>query len=366
MSFCDVFKEMGYDAVREDIYHKDKADVETALSKDKISYDDFLALLSPAAETFIEDTAQRSRYITMKRFGNTMSLYAPLYLSNECTNSCVYCGFNKNNDINRVTLSVKDALKEADTLYDSKMRDILLVSGEARKIVSMDYLKKIISGLHKKFASIAVEIYPLNKEGYEEIEKAGCDGLTIYQETYDENLYEKLHVKGRKRDFYSRLDTPDNGGLAGLRRIGIGVLMGLGDWRVDCAFLGAHAAYLIKKYWKSKVSVSFPRLRPAEGGYKSKEIVSDKNLLQTITAFRIFLNDVDIVLSTRENPELRDNLVPLGITKMSAGSRTNPGGYLINSNSLEQFEVEDKRTPDDVSKKLSKLGYDPVFKDWEA
>ena len=357
---------MDYGAIKEVIYAKSVSDVESALSKDKLSYDDFLALISPAAKGYIEDMARLASAITRKRFGNTMNIYAPLYLSNECTNSCVYCGFNKNNDIKRVTLSVDEALQEADILYDSKIRDILLVSGDAPKIVNMDYLKQIISRLREKFATIAVEIYPMSKDGYEQLEEAGCDSLTIYQETYDGKLYEKLHEKGKKRDFCYRLDTPDRGGAAGLRRIGIGILMGLGDWRVDGAFLGAHAAYLIKKYWKTKVSVSFPRLRPAHGGFEPLSTVTDKDLVQAVTAFRIYLNDIGIVLSTRERPELRDDLIPLGITQMSAGSRTNPGGYLLNPDSCEQFGVEDKRSPADFSKKLVELGYDPVFKDWEA
>jgi 2-iminoacetate synthase len=357
---------MDYDAVKEVIYSKSVSDVESALSRDKIGYDDFLALISPAAERYIEDMARRASAVTRKRFGYTMSIYAPLYLSNECTNSCVYCGFNKNNDIKRITLSVDEALQEADILYGSKIRDILIVSGEAPKLVNMDYLRQIISRLHEKFATVALEIYPMSKDGYEQLKEAGCDSLTIYQETYDGKLYEKLHEKGKKRDFYYRLDTPDRGGAAGLRRIGIGILMGLGDWRVDGAFLGAHAAYLIKKYWKTKISVSFPRLRPAHGGFKPLHTVSDKNLVQAITAFRIYMNDIGIVLSTREKAELRDDLIPLGITQMSAGSRTNPGGYLLNPDSCEQFDVEDKRSPADFSKKLFELGYDPIYKDWEA
>jgi 2-iminoacetate synthase len=366
MSFSDVYRGIDYNEVKAGLYAKGEADVKAALTKDKLTHDDLLALLSPAAEPLIEDLARRASFITRKRFGNTMNLYAPLYLSNECTNSCTYCGFNKNNDIDRVTLSVDEALREADIIYDSKMRDILLVSGEAPKIVTMEYLKDIISHLTKNFASIAVEIYPMDEAGYRELENAGCDGLTVYQETYDEALYETLHKKGKKRNFYYRMDTPDRGGRAGMRRIGIGILMGLSDWRVDAAILAAHASYLVKKYWKSKISVSFPRLRPAEGGFTAIQSVTDLNLLQAITAFRVYLNDISIVLSTREASELRDNLIPLGITQMSAGSKTNPGGYLTNADSSEQFSVEDQRSPGAVSKKLSDMGYDPVFKDWEA
>jgi len=295
-----------------------------------------------------------------------MNLYVPLYLSNECTNTCIYCGFNTKNDVNRVTLTIDEATREADSLYDTKMRDILLVSGEAPHIVTVDYLKEIIAKLAKRFASVAIEIYPMERDGYASLVDAGCDGLTIYQETYDEALYEKLHLGGKKRDFFHRLETPDRGGEAFIRRIGIGVLMGLSDFRTDCAFLAAHAAYLTKKYWRSKISVSFPRMRPAEGGYMPEHIITDSDLVQVITAFRIYMHDIGIVLSTREDEDLRDNILPLGITQMSAGSKTNPGGYTTHANSCEQFEVEDTRTPAEVALKLSNMGFDPTFKDWQT
>ncbi len=366
MSFYDIFKEMDYGDIREALADKSKNDVITALNKEKLTHDDLLALLSPVAAEFIEDMAQRAHEITRRRFGRTMGLYTPLYLSNECTNSCVYCGFSIDNRVGRVTLTVDEALREAKVIHDAGFRDILLVSGEAPNIIGIDYLAEVISRLREHFASIAVEVYPLTTEGYSRIVEAGCDGLTVYQETYDEVLYEKMHPKGKKRDFIHRLETPDRGGAAGVRRIGVGALMGLGDWRVDCAFLAAHASYLTKKYWKSKISVSFPRMRPAEGGFKPLSVVSDQNLVQAITALRIYLNDVGLVLSTREGAELRDNLVRLGITHMSAGSRTNPGGYLVEPDSCEQFEVEDTRSPAVVAKRLTELGFDPVFKDWEA
>lgn len=366
MNFCDIYKEIDYNSIPNEIYKKNDSDVLTALEKDLLTHDDFIALISPAAEKHIEAMAVRAHQITMRRFGNTMGLYAPLYVSNECTNRCVYCGFNRDNRIKRVTLSIDDALKEADIIYDSGIRDILLVSGEAPHIVSTDYLKDLISKLAKKFSSIAVEIYPMSADGYSELVQSGCDGLTIYQETYDEALYEKLHRGGKKRDFMFRLETPDRGGSAKIRRLGIGILMGLCDWRVDGAMLGAHAEYLIKKYWTSKVSVSFPRLRPALGGFRPLYPISDKNLVQIVTAFRIFKHDIGLVISTRERPELRDNMLPLGITQMSAGSKTNPGGYSIDLDSSEQFEVIDKRTTSEVSEMLQKAGYDPVFKDWGA
>lgn len=366
MSFSDVFKSMDYGSVKTTIAGKDASDVERALDKERLTHDDLLALISEAAVPYIEDMAQRANAITHRRFGNVMNLYAPLYLSNECTNTCIYCGFNTKNDVPRVTLSVEEALKEAEILYDARMRDILLVSGEAPKIVTLEYLRETVKRLAEKFASVALEVYPMSTEEYATLVDAGCDGLTVYQETYNEDIYAKLHLGGKKRDFFHRLETADRGGEASIRRIGIGILMGLSDFRTDAAYLAAHAAYLIKRYWRSKISVSFPRLRPAEGGFMPDYLVTDRDLTQVITAFRIYLNDVGIVLSTREKKELRDNLAGLGITQMSAGSRTNPGGYTLHANSCEQFEVEDTRTPAEVSRKLASLGYDPVFKDWQT
>ncbi len=366
MTFSDVFKTLDRSEIEETLYKKDTNDVKSAIAKTKLTYDDFLALISPAAEAHIDEMAKRANSIVKRRFGNVINLYAPLYVSNECTNSCVYCGFNVNNKIKRVSLTIDEALKEADILYNHGIRDILLVSGEAPKTVTIPYLKELTQRLHRKFASIALEIYPLSADDYRQIARAGCDGLTIYQESYDGELYEKVHLKGRKRDFFYRLETPDRGGAAGLRRLGIGILMGLSDWRTDCAFLAKHAAYLTKKYWRSKISVSFPRLRPAFGGFEPLCDVTDANLVQVITALRIYLNDIGIVLSTREKPALRDSLVPLGITQMSAGSKTTPGGYVTDTNSCEQFAVEDTRSPADVCRMLSRLGYDPVFKDWDA
>ncbi len=366
MGFADTIKKYNWDDLDAAINKMTDHDVNRALNTEKIDFNDFLALLSPAAEKKLELIARRSHELTLRRFGRTIQMFAPVYLSSECTNSCLYCGFNRNNQIIRRTLSVKEAIAEAKVLHDQGFRHILLVSGESPKHVTLDYLCEVAENLQNFFASISIEIYPMDTDSYKALVASGVDGLTVYQETYNQERYRSVHPAGKKRDFTWRLETPDRGGLASFRRINVGALLGLSPWRVESALTGLHAAYLMGKYWKSHISISFPRLRPAVGGYQPEFPVADTNFVQIICALRLWLQDAGIVLSTRESQNLRNNLIPLGITHMSAGSKTAPGGYLLTDEAEGQFQISDDRTAKDVAAAIFSLGYEPVWKDWDA
>ncbi len=344
-------------------------DVEMALSEPAGSYnfEKLLTLISPAAENYLEEMAQLAHQLTVQRFGRTIRLYAPLYLSNDCTNSCRYCGFNKENKFERTRLTIDQAVEEANIIASEGFRDILLVSSEDRQFVSVDYLAELARKLRDKFASISIEVYQMSSAEYAKLFEAGIEGVTLYQETYNREAYTYYHPSGPKSDFDNRLDTPDHISAAGMREVGLGVLLGLTDWRIETLALAEHAHYLIKRYWQSHVSFSFPRLRPAYEieGSQFRHLLSDKNLVQMITALRLCFADAGLVLSTRERAELRDHLVKLGITKLSAGSKTNPGGYSGHSGAIEQFEIDDIRSPAHVAAMIKQQGFEPVWKDWD-
>lgn len=344
-------------------------DVEKALSQTPGIYsaEKLTALISPAAEDYLEQMAQLASRLTTQRFGRTVRLYAPLYLSNYCTNSCRYCGFNRKNKSERTRLTIAQAVAEAEIIASEGFRDILLVSGEDRQFISVDYLSALAEKLHGSFSSISIEIYQMTTAEYAKLFAAGIDGVTLYQETYDRNLYSYFHPQGAKADYDNRLAAADSIGTAGMRQIGLGALLGLGDWRVETLALAQHAQYLMKRYWQSQVSFSFPRLRPAcdVADSEFEHLLSDSNLIQMMMALRLCFADAGLVLSTRESAELRDNLIKLGITKVSAGSKTNPGGYSGHLEAVEQFEVNDNRTAGEVADVIRQLGLEPVWKDWE-
>ncbi len=332
------------------------------------SFQRALTFLSPAAERHLEAMAKAAYSVTRQRFGNTMGLYAPLYVSNYCCNKCVYCGFNTTHSIKRSRLTIDEAITEAEEIKKAGFSDILLVSGEDPKAISVDYFCSLASRLRESFSTTSIEIYPLQEEEYRKLFQAGVDGVTIYQETYDSQLYPNFHPAGPKADYAARLRVPEDAARAGMRHIGIGALLGLNDWRYEALCVTTHADVLIRNFWRSKVSVSFPRMRPAEEVNPEWLVpVSDKNLTQIILALRLCFADIGMNLSTRESWQLRDNLIPLGITRISAGSKTNPGGYVGNENSegTEQFAIADERSPDEVSRMLKTKGFDPVWKDWD-
>ena len=340
-------------------------DVERALNKPKRDLEDFKAMISPAAAPYLERMAQMSHRATQKRFGKTIQLYAPLYLSNECQNICTYCGFSLDNKIKRKTLSGAEILQEAEYLKKEGFDHILLVTGEASKTVGVDYLKNAIKILRPHFANISIEVQPLEEHEYKELADEGLYAVLVYQETYHEENYKTYHPKGRKSNFEYRLDTPDRLGRAGIHKIGLGVLIGLEDWRADNFFTALHVNYLEKHFWQTKYSISFPRLRPAEGLIEPKVAISDKELVQLICAWRLFNEEIELSISTRENELFRNHVIKLGATTMSAGSKTNPGGYSVEPESLEQFEIDDARSVAEVKGMIEKSGYKPIWKDWE-
>lgn len=365
-SFLETLKQYPRPLVEERIACKTAADVERALTQERLRAEDLMALLSPAAEPFLESMAQKAHRLTVQRFGRNILLYAPLYLSNECVNGCLYCGFSAKNQVPRRTLSLDEIASEAQILHDQGFRHILLVTGESPRAVDNAFIAAAARRIRHLFSSISIEVYPMDTQGYGEMVSAGIDGLTIYQETYDPDLYRQMHPFGKKRDFVYRLATPERGGAAGLRRIGIGSLLGLGDFHFEGFCTGLHALHLSRHFWRTQLTVSFPRIRPADGGFQPLHPVSDRHFVQLICALRLLLPDVGLVLSTRESAKLRDNLLPLGITQMSAGSCTAPGGYADKDHSTRQFAIDDDRSPAEVCRLIRKQGYEAVWKDWDA
>jgi len=363
--FQQVFRQHNWDDVKDSIYAKGSVEVEEALHKTKRTLEDFKALISPSALPYLEDMARISRQLTLKRFGKTMQLYIPLYLSNECQNICTYCGFSLDNKVHRITLTEKQLLQEIEVIKSFGYDHVLLVSGEANKTVGMDYFKKVFPIIRAHFSHISMEVQPLDQEEYEALIDLGLNTVLVYQETYHEENYKFHHPKGKKSNFEYRLETPDRLGKAELYKMGLGVLIGLEDWRVDSFFCALHLDYLEKAYWKTKYSISFPRLRPYVGNLEPKVNISDKELVQLICAYRIFNEEIELSISTRESEKFRDNILKLGITSMSAGSKTNPGGYVTDKEALEQFEISDERTPAQIAEMIKRQGYEPIWKDWD-
>ncbi len=353
-------------ALREIAARATDADVERALNRPHPGLPDLAALLSPAAAGRLEDLAQAANRVTLARFGRTVRLFAPLYLSNECVSTCTYCGFSAGNDIARRTLSVAEVATEAEELHRRGFRHLLLVAGEHARIVNRDYLVDCVRAVSGGFAQVGIEVQVWDTDTYRRLLAAGCDGVTVYQEAYDPATYAAVHLKGKKRNYAWRLAAPDRAAEAGMRRLAIGALLGLhADWRVEAIALAAHARALMRRWWRCDVSVAVPRLRPAAGGYEPADPLPDRDFVQLICALRVGLPDVGISLSTREPAAFRDALVPLGVTTMSAGSHTEPGGYASESDAEPQFAISDTRSPVEVAQALRSAGYDPVWKDWQ-
>jgi 2-iminoacetate synthase len=362
-TFKAVFEDYDWDTIQSKIYQTTTKQVEQALAKSKRNLDDFIALISPAATTYLEQMAQECHELTKKRFGKTIHMYAPLYLSNECQNICTYCGFSLDNKIKRKTLSDAEIKLEVEALKEAGFDSVLLVTGEANYTVNINYFLNAIEQIRNNFSTISVEVQPLSTEEYQQLHEAGVYSVLVYQETYHQEVYKKYHTKGKKSNFDYRLETPDRIGKAGIHKIGLGVLLGLEDWRTDSFFNALHLDYLQKTYWQTKYSVSFPRLRPAEGIIEPNFIMDDKDLTQLICAYRLWNEDLEISISTRENENFRNNIIPIGVTSMSAGSKTNPGGYVVDPQSLEQFEISDERSAQEIAQIISDKGYEAVWKD---
>ncbi|HEY5511813.1 MAG TPA: 2-iminoacetate synthase ThiH [Prolixibacteraceae bacterium] len=365
MSFKEIYNQYNWDEIKKSIYDKSSHDVEMALSAHHRTLEDFKALISPAAAPYLEGMAQLSHQLTQKRFGKTMQMYVPLYLSNVCTNFCTYCGFNFDNKIKRKTLTAEEISLEIAEIKKQGYNHILLVTGEAKQVVHVDYFKKAIEIIKPHFANISIEVQPLNQDEYEELKQSGVYAVLVYQETYHKERYPEYHPKGKKANFDYRLETPDRAGKAGIHKIGVGVLLGLEEWRTDSFFCALHLNYLQKKYWQTKYSVSFPRIRPAKGVLAPNVLVSDRDLVQLICAYRLMYEDVELSISTRESEQFRNNIIKLGITSISAGSKTNPGGYVVEPESLEQFVISDERSAGQMAEYISGINYEPVWKDWD-
>lgn len=341
-------------------------DVLNKNSKD-LTIQDFSILVSKWGENNIEELAVRAHDITKKRFGLNINLYVPIYLSNYCVNNCLYCGFRKENSTERKRLNFDEYKVEFEIVHSKGMQNILLVAGSDIKLFEDNYIYKIVEWTNKHTASVSIEIEPQSIEIYQNFKKFGLDGLVIYQETYNKNEYAKVHIEGKKRDYNFRIDTPDRAAAAGLRRVGLGILLGLSDWKKDIIYLASHLKYLIKKYWKVLFTVSLPRIRDAGVKFKPCYEINDKKFVQLICALRIFFPDTPIYLSTRETKKLRDGLIKCGITHLSAGSRTKPGAYKFDETTINsQFKVEDSRTIEEVARRIKELGYEPLWKDWEG
>lgn len=364
--FSEELKKYDWDATTREIASMTARDVEIALSKQHLDVRDFMALISPAAVPYLERMAQLSHKYTLERFGKTISLYIPLYVSNACTNHCVYCGFNHSNPINRVTLTMEQVKAECEAIRKlGPFENLLIVSGEFPTLNGVDYLEQVLKVARPYFNNLTIEVMPMKMESYRRLTESGLNGVVCFQETYNEANYRKYHPKGMKSIFEWRVNGFDRMGQAGVHKIGMGVLIGLEDWRTDVTMMARHLRYLRRNYWKTRYSINFPRMCPAEGGYQPSVVMTDKELAQLTFAFRIFDHDVDISYSTREEPKFRANMMKLGVTSMSAGSKTEPGGYVSTPDALEQFEVSDPRTPEAVAAEIRSLGYEAVWKDWD-
>ncbi len=395
MSFVTEFETLPLTRLLAHARGAERRAVATSLRAPEPSLVDFACLISPAAGEAIEELARQAQALTRQRFGRVIRLFAPLYLSNECINNCRYCGFSRDNPILRVTLSVDEVLREARALQAQGFRNILLVAGEHPRFISEGYLRDCIAALHAEVPGISLEVGPMETAEYRPLVEAGAEGLVVYQETYDPAVYADLHTSGPKRNFAWRLETPERAHAAGFRRLGIGALFGLSDWRREAICVAAHAQYLLRHCWKAQLTISIPRLRPCAGAFQPLTHLADRELVQLFCAYRLVFPDVGLVLSTREPAALRDGLFPLGITLISAGSHTEPGGYtgagrdklhrtergrIVELGASEwaadghgetpvatgQFAIADERSPGEVAERLRRLGYEPVWKDWDA
>ncbi len=366
MLFSEELEKYSWDEITKQIYAKTEADVARALTQEHLQIEDFMALISPAAEHYLEEMAVRSRMYTQQRFGKTISMYIPMYITNSCTNFCVYCGFNHNNPINRIILTDEEIVEECKAIRRlGPFENLLIVTGENPHLAGVDYLENALRLARPYFSNLTIEVMPLKSEDYYRLTQSGLNGVVCFQETYHRERYKVYHPKGMKSNFEWRVNGFDRMGQAGVHKIGMGVLIGLEEWRTDITFMAIHLQYLRKKYWKTRYSVNFPRLRPSEGHFQPNVVMSDRQLAQTIFAFRLFDHDVDISVSTRENPQFRDHIATLGATSLSAGSKTEPGGYFTHPQALEQFVVSDDRTPAEVEQAVKKAGYEVVWKDWD-
>lgn len=367
--FSEELERHDWEDVTTRIHAKTDADVRRALAKPRCGWEDFLALVSPAAAPYLETMARLSRRYTEERFGRTISMFVPLYLTNSCTNSCVYCGFHVANKMKRIILTEEEIVREYEAIKRlAPFENLLLVTGENPARAGVPYIARALDLAKPYFSNLKIEVMPLAAEEYAELRRHGMNGVICFQETYNRKNYNLYHPRGMKARFDWRVDAFDRMGQAGVHSIGMGVLIGLErEWRTDVAMMALHLRYLQRHYWQTKYSVNFPRMRPSEnGGFQPNCVMTDHELAQATFAMRIFDHDVDISYSTREPAALRDHMATLGVTTMSAESKTEPGGYSCYPQALEQFHVSDERTAREVEQALRRMGREPVWKDWDA
>jgi 2-iminoacetate synthase len=368
MSFKPTIEQWPAERLKPLYLEATSADVERALAKDDLDLADLAALLSPAARNFLEPMARKANRLTRWHFGRTISLYAPIYISNLCAADCVYCGFSvrSGNKEKRVTLKPAEIHKECAALAAMGYENILILTGEAPKAVDVEYIAESIAIAREYFSGVSVEIYAVDEPDYQRFVEAGLEGVTLYMETYHRPTYEQVHLEGQKSIYDYRLDATERAGNAGVRKLSIGALLGLHQWQEELLWVGLHARHLQKQCWQSALSISFPRILHMPERFQVRDFVSDADLVQGMLAMRLFLPEVGFNLSTREAPSFRDKLIPLGVTHMSAGSSTRPGGYATRGvEVLEQFEIEDTRPPAEVIEVIRAAGYDPVWKDFD-
>jgi len=363
MGFFDLWKTLDPDETLARIEASTERDVRAALDARRCSTENLMALLSPAAVPFLEEMAQKAHEVTLRHFGHQVLLFTPIYISNHCINQCVYCGFNAKNHIHRRQLTLEEVEFEAATIAKTGLKHILLLTGEAPGIATSAYIEESIAILSKYFTSVGIEIYPVDEKGYAGFVEAGADSLTVYQETYNAELYKTLHPAGPKRDFRFRLEALERGAQAKMRGINLGGLLGLDNWRREAFFTGVHAGWMMETFPEVELGLSLPRMRPHAGGYEAAHVVTDADIVQGMTAFRLFLPRVGITLSTRESAEFRDHVLPLGITRFSAGSCTSVGSHTEEEGS-GQFDINDERSVVDMDVNLRARGYQPVYQDW--
>lgn len=341
-------------------------DIEKVLAKEKLEPLDFLALLSPRAANFLEPMARKAQALTVQYFGRTIQLFIPLYIANYCGNQCAYCGFNRAHAIERSKLTLEEIEAEARAIRSTGMQHILVLTGEAPEVTPLDYIEAAVHLLKRHFASVAIEMFPMEENDYRRLKAAGVDGLTLYQETYDRQVYRKVHLAGPKRDYRYRLDAPERGASAGFRAINIGPLLGLGEKRREIFFCGLHARYIDDHWLSTEVGLSLPRFNPAEGDFHPPYPATDREFVQYLLALRLFMPRAALTVSTRERADFRDRLIPLGITRLSAGSCTGVGGYARPSRrKTPQFEISDTRGVEEVARAVAAQSYQPVYKDWD-
>ena len=364
--FSEELAKYDWEETTRQIQHKRPADVETALGKEHLTLDDFMALISPAAAAYLEPMARLSRRYTQERFGKTISMYIPMYITNSCTNSCIYCGFNHHNKFDRVILTMEQIEDECKAIRAlGPFENLLLVTGENPRAAGVDYIEQALKVCRPYFNNLTIEVMPLASEDYYRLTQSGLTGVVCFQETYNRANYNIYHPAGMKSKFEWRVNGFVRMGQAGVHKIGMGVLIGLEEWRTAVTMMTLHLQYLRKHYWKTRYSVNFPRMCPSEGLFQPNVVMPDRELAQLTFAFRIFDHDVDISFSTREKPSFRNHIATLGATSMSAGSKTDPGGYHTYPQSLEQFSVSDERTPAQVEADIRREGYEVVWKDWD-